>query len=641
MKHAHRSQMNRFLFSALMVGCFACLVLVSTAFAKKSNDETIQHSVKKHAVLFQGFEPSSEVYYSIFSATDVIVEGDTKTDSEGNLLVEYTLPVSNTHAQRIYDFKISRDNDYANILIRQNLKSGKITITGNGLKEFSEVSLIAPDKKSITKTDWSGGVFESETLKKETEEDYQIALHGFSAIGAPGEKQNPAIIKVLAAPGGGFSVSTPNNIPTMTPSQPSSGIWPLSTSNLAPFTAYTQAIVNNYIQALMLMTEQLNAVVMQQTLAIGQFFDAKIQLEVQRTHQQLKAEAVKDYHPSEQMCRYGSYVRSLAKTEQKSLADKLVLNDALMERYKNLSNNTASTPIKDIQGRLKQYREIYCNPKDNNNSLGFLCEHDQDRNTNNSTFGNATMTGMGGRHDTTTYGPYTAPPGAGGPAVNVVTTRINKDVDFTRTMDYPLTLDIDMNDGVDANDEEDVLALAKNLYWPTSIKHEEDDQKFKKRKIGFLEAQRVIALKNMAHNSYTNLAALKARSAAVAPAAGGGAVVEPGWTFMKTLMLDFGISEAEIEQMVGVQPSYWAQMDILTKKIYQLPSFYTNLYDKPVNVERIGVTLDAIKLMQMRDYYTSFQRREMLNSALLETELVRGNHYSRAESAVLFGGLDP
>jgi len=166
------------------------------------------------------------------------------------------------------------------------------------------------------------------------------------------------------------------------------------------------------------------------------------------------------------------------------------------------------------------------------------------------------------------------------------------------------------------------------------ISYPKEGENLKDEGEGYLSAERIIALKSMAHNSYTNIAALKARS--VPPPTGGTPALEPGWTFMKTMMRDFGITDDEIEQLIGVQPSYWAQMDILTKKIYQHPNFYTNLYSKPVNVDRMSVTLDAIKLMQMRDYYNSAQRREMLNSALLETELIAGNHYSRSASRILF-----
>ena len=335
-----------------------------------------------------------------------------------------------------------------------------------------------------------------------------------------------------------------------------------------------------------------------------------MQMEVQRTHQQLKAEAVKDYHPSEQMCRVGTYVRSLAKTEHKGRADALALNDFLMERYTNqLGASTAINSQNDMQARLKQFREVYCNPRDSDLGLEFLCEHDQNEDLSDSTIGAAVPGGNGG----------------------VDPERINKDVNYTRTIDFPQTIDIDMHDGTESEEEQDVMAMARHLYWPSPLEYG-DEELLSGKKPGFLDARRVVALKNVAHNSYTSLVGLKARAEELPT----GATVEPGWTHMKTLMRDFGLSDDNIETMLGEQPSYWAQMEVLTKKIYQLPNFYTNLYDKPVNVDRIGVTLEAIKLMQMRDEYDSMLRREMLGSALLETELVRGQHYSDPESRLLF-----
>ena len=59
-------------------------------------------------------------------------------------------------------------------------------------------------------------------------------------------------------------------------------------------------------------------------------------------------------------------------------------------------------------------------------------------------------------------------------------------------------------------------------------------------------------------------------------------------------------------------------MEVLTKKIYQNPDFYTNLYDKPANVERKGVALQAIGLMQKFDLFKSYLRNEASLSILLE-----------------------
>ena len=82
--------------------------------------------------------------------------------------------------------------------------------------------------------------------------------------------------------------------------------------------------------------------------------------------------------------------------------------------------------------------------------------------------------------------------------------------------------------------------------------------------------------------------------------------------------------EEQIDEILGERPSYYAQMEVLTKKIYQSPNFYTNLYDKPANVKRIGASIDAITIMNQRDRFESLLRREMLTSVLVEEAL--GTH---------------
>ncbi len=73
--------------------------------------------------------------------------------------------------------------------------------------------------------------------------------------------------------------------------------------------------------------------------------------------------------------------------------------------------------------------------------------------------------------------------------------------------------------------------------------------------------------------------------------------------------------------MLGDKPSYFAQMDVLTKKIYQDPYFYADLYDKPANVMRKNVAMRAINNIQKRDIYRSLLRSEAIMSVWLESEI--------------------
>jgi len=75
-------------------------------------------------------------------------------------------------------------------------------------------------------------------------------------------------------------------------------------------------------------------------------------------------------------------------------------------------------------------------------------------------------------------------------------------------------------------------------------------------------------------------------------------------------------------------------MEILTKKLYQSPKFYSDLYDKPANVLRKDVAIQAAELMQKRDIYRSLLRSEITLATMLETALL-------SEQENLKNELDP
>jgi hypothetical protein len=82
-----------------------------------------------------------------------------------------------------------------------------------------------------------------------------------------------------------------------------------------------------------------------------------------------------------------------------------------------------------------------------------------------------------------------------------------------------------------------------------------------------------------------------------------------------------GVPDADVDAFMGQNPSYYAQMEVLTHKIFENEGFFTNLYTTPANVARIGVALQALKLMQDRDRFESSLRREMLLSQILELQI--------------------
>ncbi len=331
---------------------------------------------------------------------------------------------------------------------------------------------------------------------------------------------------------------------------------------------------DNLLPAMMLMAEQLTAVAMQQAQMIGALLDAKHQLETQRLLQQLQARAHKDYQPSVGMCEFGSAVKSLAASERKSEYSAVLMGQRSMDRQLGNANSSATYGNDlDKETRLTQFKAKFCDPKDNNNGLGLMC------------------TTPGAKKD-----------------------RYNKDIDYTRTIDFPYTLDVDFTNGGAATDhEEEVMALASNLYAHdvfarpnAKLLQTDPDGTPTNMQKKYLDMRSIVAKRNVAENSYNAIVGMKSAG-------------EPESKDFLIAMLDgLGVEGVDAITLIGENPSYYAQMEMLTKKIYQNPEFYTNLYDKPANVERKGVSLQAIGLMQKFDMFKSYLRSEASLSILLE-----------------------
>jgi hypothetical protein len=339
------------------------------------------------------------------------------------------------------------------------------------------------------------------------------------------------------------------------------------------------------LPAMMLMTEQLTTAAMYQVFAIGTILDAKHQLETQTLFQTLQAEAHKDYHVSEGVCQFGTNTKSLAAANRNAEFTKIALGERMMQRMLLSGDLLSSGPGADRASRLEQFMNVYCNPKDNANGLQNLC-------------------------------------GSGGTDKG----RWNKDVDYTTTIDKPYSLKLDFTPEGDKDhtdrgaspDEEDVFALAANLYGnetpfavPEYFMAEPDGTPKPAGAYSYLDLRALAAQRSVAHASFAAIAAMKAQ---------GGEEVKP---YMEALLKEIGIPDEEIKAMLGDKPSYYAQMDVLTKKIYQDPVFYADLYDKPANVMRKNVAMRAINNIQKRDIYRSMLRSETIMSVWLESEIVK------------------
>lgn len=328
------------------------------------------------------------------------------------------------------------------------------------------------------------------------------------------------------------------------------------------------------LPSMMLMTEQITAVAMQQTLIIGTFFDAKHQLETQRLLQDMQAQAHKDYQPSTGMCQFGTTTRSLAASDRNTEFTQLALTARSLQRQLLQGNNSSAGSKRiDARSRLKQFRETYCNPADLGNGLSLICNGSDPK-------------------------------------------QYNKDINFTQTVDTAQTLEIDFKKPEVTEDEADIMALSANLYGHKVLPHISENQMTDQKDniidqgvIIYMKTRALAAKRSVAQNAYAAQTAMKAQG-------------EKGVTpYMEAILKEMGIKEKDIKTMLGERPSYYAQMELLTKKLYQTPNFYTELYDKPTNIDRKNVSMQAIGLMQKRDMYRSQLRSEAIMAIWLETSL--------------------
>ncbi|HEY8190407.1 MAG TPA: hypothetical protein VIF12_06950 [Micavibrio sp.] len=330
------------------------------------------------------------------------------------------------------------------------------------------------------------------------------------------------------------------------------------------------------LPALMQATNQMSAVGMYQMMIIGTFLDAKHQLETQRLYQEMAAQTHHDYQPSEGLCTIGSNIKSLAASEASGNVTAITLGQRSLDRQLlNVNAGSAPGPDADRKVRSDHFRRVYCEKNDNNRDLAAICS--------------------------------TAP------APSQI--RKNKDIDFVRTIAMPATLDIDFSNSTMTPDEEDVLALQSNLYsqdlfLQTPAAKLRSDPEIQKL---YMDTRSIVAKRSIAEQSFQAIAGMKSRGTV------SGAETAK---YMKAVLGELGIPAAEAQSAVGDNPSYWAQMEVLTKKIFQRPEFFVDLYDNPANVARKKVALQAISLMQRRDLFQSSLRTEAILSAIIELEVM-------------------
>lgn len=348
----------------------------------------------------------------------------------------------------------------------------------------------------------------------------------------------------------------------------------------------------NILQVIVRMTHQFTIIIMQQTFIIGTWFDAEIQMDTQNMMRRLATEAHKDYHPSYTLCTFGTNVRSLAAADFNRNLTYAALNQHSIRRQLGSANvNASDGRQEDREGRLEHFSDRFCDRFDNNaletdieTGLGLVCQ------------------------------------------ASVQPETVNLDVDFTRTFLAPRTLEIDMADGTETDDEEAIFAMGSNLYGHELIRSVSDRlTNAAANQDNYIEFRSVVAKRSVAQNSFNAIVALKTQGSAAS--AIGTNQSNPGTAaYMTNLLQELGIPDPEIEELIGERPSYYSQLEILAKRIFQRQGFYIDLYGKPANVMRKKVAMQAINLMLERDIHNSYLRSEAIMSILLEIRVAEAQN---------------
>lgn len=360
---------------------------------------------------------------------------------------------------------------------------------------------------------------------------------------------------------------------------------------------------DNILPAMMMMTDEVINVGMKQMEMIGGLFDAKIQLDTQRAMQVEHAKIHKLYHPSMGICEIGTSVKSIAASDKRAEMNNIVISKRARNRHLGHAFTASFTgKDNDRRSRKAQFLETHCRKADNKNGMSVLCKDSFPSN----------MTNYAQR---------------------------NRDIDYTRLLETPWTLNVDLTDDHLTQHEEDVFALATNIYGHNIIRRplakfmqSAEKQKITEIQAEYMNARSLIAKRNIAENSFNAIAGMKSSGASGSREYLINLLGELG------LDVDEGLAQTNINKnfagrLLGnedpndadnadfrkrANPSYYAQMEILTKKMFQNPDFYTSLYDKPANVDRKSVALQAIGLMQKFDVFKSYLRQEAAVSILLE-----------------------
>lgn len=332
------------------------------------------------------------------------------------------------------------------------------------------------------------------------------------------------------------------------------------------------------------MTRQMTAVAMVATGMVGTFFDASHQLYIQSLIDLEHVRARRAYQPSTALCTFGTLRSGLPSSEARGEINASVLARSALQRDSLHISRVPSEPAKELSARLASFRTRYCNE---DYMAGALAKQD-------------------------------SIDGICVESVNMDS--IGKDINYTNTIDQPLTLDFNLTDTSVSEDEQDVRALMTNLFSYNLMPQIGDKINKPSNYDNILDFRSIWAGRSLARSTFVHIVGQKSSGTGVSD------------SYIKDIARSMGFTDNndDILRLLGENPSYEAQMEFLTKKIYQSPNFIASLIDTPENIRRQSTAILSSKLMLDRDIAKALQKRELLISAILNELLkVEENELSK------------
>lgn len=340
--------------------------------------------------------------------------------------------------------------------------------------------------------------------------------------------------------------------------------------------------------ALRKFTEQVTLSSQKSMLEIGSTLSDTKQAEAkQKKIQEAQIDAVTETTPDEDgACQYASLAQSFVATDVKAKATKSVLKTQGTSRSLGGGSGPAARgPDRDRISRFQQAATHYIKP-----------------------------TEMGGELDQGGY--------------SNATSSDRYDRDISSWWLEQGFLDIDFEDGVSTPDEEDIFALKSNLYNNTVLTRlvPSDIEKYATLD-EFDDLRSLATMQGIAEASFDDIVSLKVASD---PSTG---------STVRATLRSLGYTDQGIDRLIGANdtPSYLQQLELLGKKIHNVPDSYIKKTVGTTALLRQQTIKEAVELMVKFEIYKSLQRSTLMATSLHELER-RGLQATWESQVVSMGG---